>query len=680
MSVENNSKQGNLRFPAAYILAIILSLGTYFLGFSLRNVIFGGLTAAILALISLGLCVFFGWFCTFRLGKRLKAQSVVETNADADERLKRMGQDPQREWQKLRKLCNLAWAYVALLWLLCLAAIFFYGTSGVSTDWIILQILPMFFLTGLVGKLISFKEPKNEEETLPEKDFPRLYALAQKAAGDKLKGKKLRISVLYGIPDHECNASVVLQDKQVTIWLGAVLLCVLDEAELYQVLLHEFAHMDEADVAERRVYNRIMDYLTRDGSSIFAGVVELALSYCASVLYKEGNYYFLLSSRLKEGKADHAAAVLGDPVKQCSALAKIAAHNLHVFEREPYDNLYTAEEIPQHLMTDRANRFREALLSRGDAWRAILEHEIPSRVATHPTFRQRWEALGCCEYTLNPAETDSEFAKECRRAAETADAKCASIVKEEYDRDRKVYYLEPCAIVEEFEAKEWALNPEELREPILAYYKLGKLDKMEAICDRVLSELDNPFATAFCVYWKGILLLRRYDKSGIDYLYRAAETNSNYIESGCNEIGRFCTMMGLQEELEEFRSRAPGFMQLKVDRSSSGIHSKANLTQAQLPESWLERIVDFAVASGGADLEAVYLVKEIVNEDYTPSSFILRFREGAEEDIIDEVYNKVFRLLDDWPEDYEFCLYVYEDAMEKPLTAINGSCVYCRTE
>lgn len=680
MSVENKNQQGNLRFPAAYILAIVLSLGVYSLGFLLRNYIPGGVLPAIVTLSTLVFSVLFAMFASYRMEKRQNARSVVEENKDAEQRLARMTQNPQKEWRKLRNLCRLAWGYVILLWFLCLGTIFSYGTSGLNTDWIILEIIPMFFLIDLVAKLIPHKEPKQDEEILKEKDFPMLYTLARKAGGEKLKGKKLSISVIYGVADQECNAAVVLRKKNVTIWLGAVLLCVLDEAELNQVLLHEFAHLNEEDNSEHFAYNRIMNYLTREGNSIFSGLVYLALKYFVNLLYKEGNYYFLLSSRLKEGKADDAAAALGDPQKQCSALAKIAAHNLHVYEREIYENHFTDEEIRNHALTERADRFREALISRGDVWRNILEHEIPSRVDTHPTFRQRWEALGFCEYSLDPSETDSPFAKECRSAVELSDAQFALKLKEEYDQLRKEYYLDPCAVIEAFESRPWDLAPDALREPMLAYYKLGKPEKLEAICDRVLAETDNPFSTAYSTYWKGILLLRRYDKAGIDYLYRAMETNSNYIDSGCQEIGRFCTMMGLQQELEEYRSRAPEFMQLKVDRSSGGIHAKANLTQAQLPEGWLEKILDFAVTAGGEGLEAVYLVKEIVNEDYAPSSFVLRFSEGVADETVDQLYNKVFRLLDDWPEDYEFSLYVYEDSMEKPLTAINGSCVYCRTE
>lgn len=680
MSAANKNRQGNFGFPVVYILAIAVSLAVYTLGLKFRDGIAHGVLWAILCLAALLVLTGTGLLGSTLLGKKLSKRSVAETNADADARMERITQNPRREWHRLLMFCFLAVGNVILLWMLCLGAVFFYGASGLSTEWIVLDLIPTFFLTGLIGKFFRLKEQQEDQEPLSDDDFPKLYELVRSAAGDQLGKKKLSVRVLHGIPDEECNAAVVLKDKEITLWIGAVLLCVLDEAELKQVLLHEFAHMDKEDVAQNRLYNRVMGHLTADTRSLFGGFADMALSYVSGRLIQEGTLYFLFSSRQKEKRADHRAATLGDKQKQCSALAKINAHTLYIYENEPYDNLFASEEIPQHLMTDRAKDFRDALITRGETWRPILEHEIPSRVDTHPTFRQRWEALGCCDYSLEPAETESAFARECWAAAVTADVERASIPREQYDQIRKENYLDACAILEDFESKDNNPAPDELREPMLAYYRIGKPEKMETICDRILAEHDSPFSTAFAAYWKGILLLRRYDATGLGYLYRAIEANSNYIESGLQEIGRFCTMMGLEQELREYRSRAPELMQTKVDRSAGGICSKTKLLPQELPDGWLDRIRDFILAAGGDDLEAIYLVQECAAEDYTPSSFVLRFREDTPDDRIDSIYNRVFRLLDDWPEDYEFALYVFDASMEKPLAAVEGSCIYRKAE
>lgn len=676
MSGENKKQQGSVSSLVVYILAMAVSLGAYTLGCMARSGIKNGALYAFLCLGGLIVCMAASPIAASLYNKKLSATSVKRKNEDADERMARMAKDPDGEWRKLRRLCRLTEGYVAFLGLLCLGVCFFYGCSGLSTSWITVELLPMFFLTGYIGKFFRPKQKGNSEDALPEAEYPRLYGLVRSLGGEKLAGKKLYIRILQGIPDEECNAALAQSGKEITLWLGAVLLCVLDEEELTQVLLHEFAHMDKTDVDQERTYNRIMGYLQAEEHSVFGIMVELAMSFAILRLGLEGSFYFLFSSRAKEGRADHDAASLGDRQKQASALAKINAHTLFIYEQEPYDNLFVTEEIPQHLLTDRARNFRDALFNRGHFWRTILEREIPSRVDTHPTFRQRWEALGCCDYSMTPANVDSDFARECWAAAETADADRASIPQEQYDRMRKENYLDHLAVISEFESKEWNPSPEELRKPMLAYYHVGQPEKMEAICDRILAELDSPFSTAFSAYWKGTILLHRYDRQGLAYLYRAMETNTNYIEEGLSQIGRFCTMMGLEAELQEYRSRAPELMQLKVDRSTGGIHSGTKLIPASLPEGWLDKILDFALKAGEQKLDRIYLVQECVAEDYMPSSFILRFREEASDERRDEIYEKIFRLLDDWPEDYEFCLYIYEDSMEKLLSSVDGSCVY----
>lgn len=678
MSGENNKKQGSFGFPAAYLGAIVITVGAFTIGLKLCPQLSNGRLLTFLCLGILVLCVILSPVASALFRKRVQARNVRESNARADERLERMARDPGKEWRKLLMLCHLAAAYVGLLWALCIAVPFFYGTSGLSTDWIFLVTIPLFFVSGLIGKLIKPKEQDAQSEPLPEKDFPKLYSLARQAGGEDLAGRKLTIRVLHGIPDEECNAALAISEKEICIWLGAVLLCVLDEGELKQVILHEFAHMDKGDASQNRVYNRIMGYLTADGKSVFEGINQLALSFAIDILQQEGSFYFWLSSREKERRADGRAASLGDQEKQCSALAKIGAHTLYAYEQFPYDNLFVSEQIPRHLMTDRARAFRDALRKREGDWRMILEHGLPSRIDTHPTFRQRWEDLGCCAYSMLPADAGSEFAKECWAAAETADAERASISQADYDQMRKEGYLDPCAVIEAYESRDRELSPDELREPMLAYYKIGKPEKMEAICDKILAESDSPFSTAFARYWKGYLLLHRYDRAGLDFIYGAMEANSNYIQSGLNEIGSFCTMMGLEAELHEYRSRAPELMQLKVDRTVGGIHPKARLEPAVLPDGWQEKILEFILSVGKEELEEVYLVRELASDDYTPSSFVLRFGEATPEDRVNQIYDRVFSLLDDWPEDYEFALYVYEEGMEKALSKVNGSCLYRR--
>ena len=676
MNGENNKKQEALLSMATYAVTLILNLGVYAIGAACWGLVPFASELCWLFTGLLLLAAAVSGFAGQRYAKNFGEQKVREANVQADMRRQRMAEDSRREWHRLRLICVFSIGYIVFLFLLCLAVPFFYGASGMNTNKIFLDLISLWFLSGLVGRLLQPKQKFNSEGVLPEKEYPLLYRMIRDAAGEWQHGKELHIRVMHSIPNEECTAAVALDGDHVTILFGTALLCVADEEELRQVVLHELAHLEGSEIQEDRLFKRVVGYLNTDGHTFFSNLSDWALTLPVAVLMVEGQFYFLLSSREKESRADLRAASHGDREKQASVLAKINAHGIYTFEQEPYVNIFSEEEIPQHLMTDRAIDYRNALAEREQDWRRILENELPSRMASHPTFRQRWEALGFCAYSLKPADMDSDFARECWAAARTADAERASVAKERYEELRKKAWLNERKIIEEYESRDWDLTPDELRPPMLAYFNTGHPDKMEAICDRIIAENDSLYATAFARYWKGVLLLYRYDDSGIRWLYEAMELNTNYIEEGLHRIGSYCTRMGLQEELEEYRSRALDFMQLKQDRSHGGITARADLRPETLPEDWMEKIRDFILNAGEDCLLEIYLVKEIAQEDYAPSSFILRFAQDAPEERVEEVYDKVFRLLDDWPVDWEFCLYTYEDSMAKPLNRVDGSCIW----
>lgn len=603
--------------------------------------------------------------------ERLKAREVYDLQ---EVRRARMDADAAGETRRLRIACALTIVYLAVLVLLALALSFFAGAGRQAQS--IAPLLTMYVLYGLACRFIVIRDKPDFSKALPEEQFPLLYRMAREAAGETGKGKRFHIFVTDEIPHRECNAGVSLTGRHICLYLGTVLLCSLSEEELRQVLLHEFAHIRNEDVRELKQYHRLMDFLSGPEDDCFSVWTSQAIRFPISYLYYEGEFYFALSSRQKESEADQAAADSGDARMQASALAKIAAHELYIFEREPYENIFGSELIPQHFATERARAFRHALADRAEDWKKLLEHELPPRVATHPTFRQRWEALGCCDYSLEPAPEDTAHARECWAAAETADGIRATLGQERYAQLRQESYGKHLDIIREYEAGSKELTPEALRPVILAYYAIGMPEKMEALCDSIIAAYDSPFSTAFARYWKGTLLLYRYDKEGITYIYQAMEANTNYIKEGLDRIGGFCTRMGLQQELEEYRGKAVDFIQRMNGHQPHGISGNRALAPETLPEGWLEKILAYILDCAKGSVTHVYLVRENPGEDFAPSAFVLRFSEGAEEELTEAVYDKVFSLLDDWPVDWDFSLYEYEDAMKKPLAKVPGSCVY----
>ena len=178
---------------------------------------------------------------------------------------------------------------------------------------------------------------------------------------------------------------------------------------------------------------------------------------------------------------------------------------------------------------------------------------------------------------------------------------------------------------------------------------------------------------------KGMIMLDRYDKGGIEHLYEAIEINHNYAEQGSEAIGEFCCIMGLEEELEEYRERALDYGQREIDQYSKAnqLTSADTLVPDDMPKDMLEDILGYIKAADtGKDVLRVYLVKKIITEEYSPSVFVLQFKAEAEEERTFEVMDKVFNHLDTRPENWEFSLFYYDAQTAPAVAKVKESCVY----
>ena len=605
--------------------------------------------------------------------KKRKDSRVTEMVAIRDRRLDRMAADARRELRRLQLATAVTLCYLIFIIVLALAVCFFCGASDIAVG--STTTVAAFSLYGFASRFLRERQKKPDfSQALPCKEFPMLYRMAEEAAGPLVKRNRIHIFVSDNLPDEEGNVGIAHVGKDIWLCCGTMVLGTLEAEELKQVLEHEFAHLEHDDNGHLVRFDRLMQFMAGDEEGFMSTVCDIPFRLPYTFLAYEGSFYFLLSSRQKEMAADDET---NDQAHMCSALAKIAAHNLFHYEMQAYDCIFRSEEIPTDFATARVNSYRRKLTEREGEWRQILESSIPSKMDTHPTFRQRWESLGACAYTMTPAALDDGYGAECWAAIATCDKERASVEKEKYEEMRRRAYLEPLERVRAYEAEGKLLPPEEMRPIMEAYFTLGQPEKMEALCDEIIATNDSPTATAFSRFWKGFLLLHRYDAAGIDLIYQAIETNRNYTQAGMEEIGKFCTLMGLQEALEEYRRRAVEYFQTQKDWDhSEGITARADLSAETLPEGWLEQITGHILASAGEAVTEVYLVHEVNKSGCAMSSFILRFADGTEDEVVDKVYDSTFRLLDDWPTDWEFCLYVFEPDMAKVLKKIPGACVY----
>lgn len=671
--MEQTAKKAWPRRLLAWVSTMVLILCASCCGIFCRDLI-ARPTIGVGIFLALVLILFFGSLIGGAVMKRrIEARNIQESLDYTESRRDQIQTDLATQTRRFHRICRLSIAYPIALAVSILGLCFFCAAADIGST--ALPVVFLFLLYGMVSRLFPERNQCDFSHALPEKDFPLLYRLAREAAG---VGSNVTFPIFLGAPtpDQECNASVAQIEGKTCLLLGPMLLSVLTEDELRQVLRHEMAHVAQEDTAESQAFHRLVRYLGGEDHNSLAILADLALRAPLAWLLFEGQYYFHFSSTQKETHADASAADSGALSQQASALAKIAAHDYFAYEQEPLTNHYRSEEPNTRLVSERIALFREQLAVRQDHWRQLLEQELPSKSATHPTFRQRWDNLGNVPYSLDTAPENTPLAAEARAAVAESERRLGELEPERYRALRKENYLDHLEAIREFEKGGVLLSPEQMRPVIYGYYALGMPKEAENLCDRVMESNDSIFATAFARYWKGTLMLYRYDKGGLTYLYQAMEANRNYIESGLNLIGKFCTMTGQAEELEEYRERFADFLQEKQDFSSGGITLKADLSGETLPEDWQERILTYILEHAKGKLSQIYLVHEKASDSYAPSSFILRFTDDATDEEQEDIYDSVFRLLDDWPVDWEFCLYVYEASMQKPLARIPGACIY----
>lgn len=166
------------------------------------------------------------------------------------------------------------------------------------------------------------------------------------------------------------------------------------------MLIHERAHVLHGDTKLSLSAYRLISRITSTSSQPLTAVSDLLIRYPATRIMVAYKLYLAATSRLVEVKADEYTEKHGAGLEYINATAKVNMFGL--FSRHEYKAMfYENERPPEHYYGDIVDAFLKALPTREGFWRGIVERELPARVASHPTFRQRWEHMGSPEYTLD---------------------------------------------------------------------------------------------------------------------------------------------------------------------------------------------------------------------------------------------------------------------------------------
>ena len=589
---------------------------------------------------------------------------LLQRKADAENSLKSV----TRKIQLLRIGLRTYTLFILLI------AAFIAFSMGTQSFHFGIALLSVYLFFGAIGRF-NIIRPKADfsKYTDPEK-YPYLHGIARKAAECfGIKGK-IRIMIM---PD--CTAGIAHIDRQYSLQLGAIMLDVLSEQELYQVLLHEFAHMTPGCIPSEKE-SILFETITSRESTKFDIILDVIFSFFETLYAFEYSVYRTTASINIEKLADEAVLKYGDPEVAASALMKIHFYGFFQEYERMAEPFYKPESVRADGTTELCRNYKKVLSEREELWRNLVSIEIEPRSASHPILRNRLAAIGVSEARLieNNTAEPSEYHSEVQAAILEADDLMRQYNEESYEEMRKKHYLEPQEIVKKWEDAGRAVIPEESRPVIDALYKLCNYEEAEELCDRIISESQNIFATAHAHYIKGVLMIESYNTGGIEHIYKAIEINENYTREGLDIIGNTCCVFGLADELEKYREFAITAAQKEMDEhgGASSLNSSDALVHDEMPRDMLESIIGKMLSVENNNIMQIYLVRKLITADYFSSVFVVRFLADTDNDTVERVMNYIFNFLDTYPVDWQFSLFLYDSDTALAVKKVNGSLVY----
>lgn len=578
------------------------------------------------------------------------------------------------------KRCRIFTAiYAVLLFVVGILAAFSagatYSDAGISTVFYLLAaVICVCALSRIRFPLPSAFYDDNKTYVSKE-EYPEIYELAKQAAEALQCQGEIRIAILG-----DCNAGIAKAKNTYSIQIGAILLNLLSKDELYTVLLHEFAHVAANNAANEKELSYYSWIYNGGNPNFYSGFVSVIFLY-PDILYTfHHSLYQYASALANETIADQAMGTLGNAKHAASALIKIKYYDLYSWEKGTYDEkcFYETEELNMTFLETEVNELKAAIPKRKALWNTLIEDEILSRSASHPTLKMRLETLGIASLELVEEQNPISYQQECLRAIQQFEELLCTENAEQYKENRNSYYLESLKLVTEWENAGKPLIPEEYSDIDQALRKLGRNAEASALCDRVIAELDDA-ASCYAYFMKGSFLLHSYDASGIELIYHAIENNSNYIEEGLDVIGEFCCLVGREDDLATYRQRAVEIAQRKKDvyDESLILRKSDTLVSESLPAELHHSILQYISTIEENQIQKIYLVRKIITDDFFTSAFVIQFEKDTSMETRNKVMHKIFSYLDTCS-DWQFSLFDFEDVKNIKFENIENSCVFTK--
>ena len=557
---------------------------------------------------------------------------------------------------RLRKSIHFARTWYVLMMVLVCSAAFLIIPASLPIPFVLMV---CYLLWGLLCIWFRKEEDTTPRLELSERDYPTIHQLVCQAA--KTAGSTMPVRMCAGGE----SIGILRKPKEIWIMLDAVTCALYTKQELYNVLLHEFAHEINEDTVETMRAGQALERWAGLPEGVLTRIGGYLLTLPACVISLEYIFYELFATKHREELADACAMRWGNAQELVNSLAKGSVWRF--FENSsqvPELTMYSecAEETPPVDLPARALRaFRRMLPEKRGEWRRRLEVELPPRIRSHPIFRERREAFGVVEYSFETEETDPAYLSETEAMLALTGKAIAERMAETYEEDRQYYYFERKALIDRAKAMtDWsACTIDERIEMARALAVLEPELEETAIWSILQDDPENAY---------GFMLLgsKRYrenDPACVELLRQAADRNHNFVEDAYEKIGEYALRNGDEALLETYRDEVTDAVQTARDTSDSlalGWKRQEKLSGNDLAKDRFEENLEAILERTEGRLTGLYSVKKAVVGGPCYYYF-LEFPPALDEEERTRLQHQVFLYLDYCEEQYYL-----EDLTDQP--------------
>lgn len=416
-------------------------------------------------------------------------------------------------------------------------------------------------ILGLIGSVIIIlkslyiKLESPNEVTINREEYPQLFKVIDSAI-EMTKAPKLdEICIL---DDENIGVACILNgfgtNGKNVLRIGIQVLKVLNEEELKSVIIHELAHIYNEDtkisseISRRLIrWNEIV-YRVDEGDNIIKMILLLPF---AKFYIEKLERYLDAMSQTEELLADKEVAKYMSVEIYAKATMKLEI--MEKFLENPYSKLEirSNDEAPKNYFSILFEEFESEVDKRKEQWINQIRKRISYIYDTHPSFKERMEALGIEDfnYDINFNDQSYDYKKEIDSLIEIKNKQWYEYWSSQWEEVTKEY-KQQLEIIKNYEDTD---DIEKIMEYGEALEGLGEYEKALDFYKDVASKDKE---CAIFMYKVGQIMLMNNDEEGIEFLEKAVELDGNFFISAMGIVTEYFLDNGMKDKIDEMYEEA----------------------------------------------------------------------------------------------------------------------------